>query len=408
MVKKMDTLKKVLFLTYCYPPQKYPRSIQVSHLHNAIKQKFAIKIITSESESNNDDTLLTFTKLINVEKAHKSYLTKFVEEARGDKIKKALLPDHAYLWHLDLLNKSQEVIDTFKPDTVITFGQPMSTHITGLKLKKKYPEIKWIAHFSDPWVDNIFNDYNLWTGFINNYYQNKVLRSCDNALFTSEDTIDFVTKKYPLSVRKKSIYLPHIFDDSLPQKKEQTESSCFTIRYLGNFYGQRKPKCLFEAIKSLPDLETKNLRIELIGGSDQDISDYIKAYNLEHLVFLKKPITYLESLYLMQNTDLLLIIDAPTEMSPFLPSKLIDYIGVNKPIFGITPPGTTQKLIEEMGFLFAHPNNPTEIADQLANMIKKVKSGKIKSIPNSIRNRFSRENVGCQMTDIINKVCESS
>ena len=403
----MDKLKKVLFLTYCYPPQKYPRSVQIAHLHNAIEQKFSIKIITPKSQNNNDDTLLTFTKLHNVEKAQKSYLTKFVEQARGDRIKKALLPDHAYLWHLDLLNKSIEVIDIFKPDVVITFGQPMSTHIAGLKIKKKYPGIKWFAHFSDPWVDNIFNQYNFWVAFINNYYQNKVFKICDNALFTSQETIELITKKYSSSIRKKSIYLPHIFDNSLTPKKELSEFGCFTVRYLGNFYGERKPKCLFEAIKRLPALETKNLRIELIGGSDRDISDYIKVYNLEHLVFLKKPITYLESLSLMQNTDLLLIIDASTEMSPFLPSKLIDYIGANKPIFGITPPGTAQKLIEEMGFLVAHPNNPTEIARKLGKMIKQVKSGTIKNVPKSIRDLFSSKNVGCQMTDLINKVCRS-
>ena len=105
----------------------------------------------------------------------------------------------------------------------------------------------------------------------------------------------------------------------------------------------------------------------------------------------------------MKESDLLLIIDAPAKISPFLPSKLIDYIGANKPIFGITPQGTSQKLITEMGFLTAPPNNPKEISEKLFQMIKKMQLTNGLSIPQKIRDKYSIDVVGQKMLDLLTK-----
>ncbi|HQS83349.1 MAG TPA: glycosyltransferase [Alphaproteobacteria bacterium] len=394
---------KVLFLTYCYPPQKYPRSIQISHLVQYLRKEFPLEVITAPTESKGDLSLLSFTPLDNVLYAKKSFLTRFIEKSRGDKIKRALLPDPQYLWHFDLYRKSSQIILNSEVTTIMTFGQPMSTHIAGLKLKKKFPNLTWIAHFSDPWVDNPFNDDNFWSKFINKYYQNAVFQKADKLIFTSEEAIDLVTKNYPPSLFAKSLCLPHCFNEDL-YPRLQPQKAPLAIRYLGNFYGERQPDSLFKALKALPKNIFKDIRIELVGGSTEALEDLIKSNNLQTMVFTKAPVDYLESLKLMEESDLLLIIDASFENSPFLPSKLIDYIGANKPIFGITPSGTSQKLIEEMGFLVAHPKNPQEISEKLIQIIESIRSGKELNIPASIRNRYSINTVGAQFSHLLHKI----
>jgi hypothetical protein len=66
-------------------------------------------------------------------------------------------------------------------------------------------------------------------------------------------------------------------------------------------------------------------------------------------------VDYKTSLALMESADLLLVIDAPFDQSVFLPSKLVDYIGAQRPIFAITPPGTSAKLVSDLGGMVAHP-----------------------------------------------------
>lgn len=400
---------KILFLSYCYPPQPYPRSIQISHLVQFLRKDFFLDVITASIETIGDLSLLEFSFLDNVTYAKKSKITYYIQRSKGYRLKKAILPDLYYMWHFDLYKTACKKIQAEGADVVVTFGQPMSTHIAGLKLKKKFPHLKWIAHFSDPWIDNAFNEYNRWTRFLNTLYQDRVLQEADQLIFTSKETIDLVTSAYSRSIVLKAQYLPHCFNESLypPIKKEQ---AVFVIRYLGNFYGNRQAKVLFEALKGIKDIQLKKnlFKIELIGASTISIEDNIKTYKLENFVFARPSVNYLESLRLMRESDLLLLIDAPIENSPFLPSKLIDYIGANKPIFGITPQGTSQKLIEEMGFLVAHPNNPEDIATKLLEMISGIQSGQYASIPEYIRNCYAVSVIGKQMKDLLEGVISQS
>ncbi len=394
----MDQIK-VLFLTNYYPPEKYPRAIQISHLVQYLRTKISLEVLTFPSEKTGDSSLLSFTPLNNVLYAKKSKISMFLEKSRGYFLKKELLLDLGYFLHFDLFKKAKNLIEPSGINVIVTFGQPMSTHIAGLKLKKKFPHLKWIAHFSDPWVDNNFNNFNWWLKFINQHYQDRVFGAANELIFTSQETIDLVMRPYPPSISSKASCLPHCFNPSLyPNSKKQDK--IFQIRYLGNFYGDRQPDSLFKALKIIPKRALKNIQIEFVGSGTKNT---IKSYGLERNVITKSSIDYLKSLKLMKESDLLLIIDAPAKISPFLPSKLIDYIGANKPIFGITPQGTSQKLITEMGFLTAPPNNPKEISEKLFQMIKKMQLTNGLSIPQKIRDKYSIDVVGQKMLDLLTK-----
>lgn len=395
-------MKKVLFLTYAYPPLKFPRSIQISHLVQYLRKKFCLNVICFEPKKDGDQSLLTFTQLDNVIYAKSSFLTSFLEDSRGFVVKNALLPDLNYPWHFDLFNKAVSTINSNGTDIIVTFGQPMSTHITGLKLKKKYPKIKWIAHFSDPWIDNPFNHHNSLGKYINKYYQDRVFKNADQLIFTSQETVDLVMLKYSKDIVNKTFVLPHCFNSDL-YPKNTIKNPTFTVRYLGNFYGHRQPDSLFKAMNQSPLKELENFKIELIGASTNSLVEKIYEYKLEDKVFLKSSVDYISSLQLMKESDLLLIIDAPAKMSPFLPSKLIDYIGANKPIFGITPKGTAKKLIEQMNFLTADPENIVEIALKLYAAINKVKNSQ-SIISHDIYNLYTQKIVGEHMIKIINSL----
>lgn len=396
---------RILFLTYCYPPQKFPRSIQISHLVQELKknENIEIQVITSPAEEIGDQSLLSFTPLDNVQYAEKSLITKFIEKSKGYRIKKAIFPDFKYWWHFNLFKKASYLIATNKTDVIVTFGHPMSTHIAGLKLKKKFPHLRWITHFSDPWVDNPFDGSNKWVKFTHKYYQDKIFSHADNLIFTSQETIELVTRSSPKLIKEKAFVLTHSFNDDL-YPKAQKKNASFTIRHLGNFYGNRQPDSLFKAIKNFSEEDLENVIFELIGHSTEDLASKIQFYGLQKYVSVLPGVSYLDSLKLMKESDLLLIIDAPGEISPFLPSKLIDYIGANKPIFGITPTGTARKLIEEMGFMTANPDNPQEIHTKLMEIIGLIKKSNINKISNKIRKLYIIKNVASVMLKFFSRV----
>ena len=255
----------------------------------------------------------------------------------------------------------------FRPDLVVTFGEPMSDHLVGLSLKAMLGA-PWIAHFSDPWADNPFRRYEFLARLVNKRLERRVIASADQLIFTSQETLDLVMRKYPAAWRGKAAVLPHSFDPALYPPPARPQGP-LVVRYLGNFYGHRSPIPLFRALKLLLTQDPKILRgieFELIGQMPARMRMHPSLRSLPNdLVRLRDTVPYSESLTLMSNSDLLLVIDGPDELSVFLPSKLIDYLGARVPIFGIVPPGASAKLLARLGAPIADPSKPEEVASAL-------------------------------------------
>jgi glycosyltransferase involved in cell wall biosynthesis len=311
------------------------------------------------------------------------------------------IPD-SYLYLNLLYLKHLKNLDNY--GAVITWSMYHSIHLLGLYAKKHFPHIPWVAHFSDPWTTNPFFKENFLITMINQAFEKRVFSQADILTFTSEETIHKALSKYPNSVRIKAKTIFHAYDEALYPKMRMRKSEKLVVRYLGAFYGDRNPDTFIQAIKIIASRSPEiidQVKIEFIGTSQNSVQ--FDSLASQYFSF-QDPVDYLTSLKLMKSADLLLVIDAPYENSPFLPSKLVDYIGANKPIFGVTPRGTSQKLIEEIGFLVANPTNSEDIANQFVKMITSIRSGSLKGIPQAIRNRYSISAVGQQVSEILQKV----
>lgn len=250
-----------------------------------------------------------------------------------------------------------------RDDILVTFGQPMTDHLAGLKIKQA-TGVRWIAHFSDPWADNPFDPKaKEWLAS-----EAAVLQTADLAIFTSQETIDLVYAKHADALRGKARVLPHAYDASLyPTAGGKNDQ--VTVRYLGNLFAGRGPEPLFEALAILQNRSPEllhRLRFEFIGEAPMNLRGHPLLSQLPpQCVKFHPKVGYLQSLALAKSADLLLNIDAPAAISVFLPSKLIDYVGAGRPIFGITPAGTAARLILSLGGWVAEPTQPEQIADQL-------------------------------------------
>ena len=59
----------------------------------------------------------------------------------------------------------------------------------------------------------------------------------------------------------------------------------------------------------------------------------------------------------------------PAELSVFLPSKLIDYVGAARPVFGVTPPGAAAALVRRLGGRVADPSDAGAVAAGLKEFV---------------------------------------
>jgi glycosyltransferase involved in cell wall biosynthesis len=297
---------------------------------------------------------------------------------------------------------------SFAPELIVTFGEPMSDHLLGLRLAAKL-RLQWVAHFSDPWSDNPFRRHNVLANFVNRHFERRVIDRADRLVFTSRETVSLVMRKYPEAWRGKCSVLPHSFDSTL-YPAASTDGPMLVARYLGNFYGHRTPLPLFRALHKIlrdaPDT-MHNVSFELIGSAPTWIKRHSVFRSLPcGLVQFVDAVPYSQSLKLMSRSDLLLVIDGEAELSVFLPSKLIEYVGAGVPICGIVPPGTSANLLRRLGGLVADPGNTTEVAEVIAAAVHLARERRARSLRTlwgnpSVRAEFAIERVANEFNAIL-------
>lgn len=361
-----STHVELLAVSFAYPPLAYPRSGQVARLLK--NTSFSTTLVCADERGAQRDPTLE----PDAESRLRACLRVPFSAGRARRLARAVAsrlrvplwgksPDEFAAWIPKAVRAAVEFArrEDYKPRLLVTFGQPMSDHLVGLRLKRRYG-LPWAAHFSDPWTDNPFNRQDALTRRRNLSLERKVFENTDLLIFTSAETVELVMRKYPSDWKAKARVLPHSFDPSLYTRDARDDDE-IVIRYTGEFYGRRTPRPLVETLRRIlqerPRL-LEGVRFELIGPVAPGVLEESGIESLPRgLVALRPPVNYAESLALAASADGLLIVDAPAARSVFLPSKLVDYIGAARPILGLTPPGASDQLIRRLGGWSADPSD---------------------------------------------------
>ena len=319
------------------------------------------------------------------------------------------LPDPQRWWVSRARRAALSLLEDVACDAILSFGNPMSDHLVGLALKRD-TGLPWVAHFSDPWVDNPFLSYSRPAKVLNVRLEHEVIQNADRVVFVSAATRDLVMAKYPEPWGARVRVIPHYFDPDLyPQGVPQAPAMVF--RHLGTLYGPRTPVPLFRALDRLRSRSAgllDDVRFEMVGPCYPPslMDQWLAPYDLGSCVSARPTVPYMESLRLMARSDALLLMDAPADVNVFLPSKLVDYVGARRPILGITPPrGPSAELIRQAGGLTADPRDSEGIADAVHAYIEEHKSGSLtQRVPDhECRSRFDVNRVATEFRDLVDE-----
>lgn len=255
-------------------------------------------------------------------------------------------------------------------DLIYSRSQPGSSHILAYRVKQETGK-PWIAQFSDPWANNPYHSHH--SGFrksFNRKWEQRVVETADKLVFPTREIQAMYVDSYPhLPILEKSLILPHHFTSDLyPKQSEEPvrgPADKVTFSYLGSFYGSRSPEPFLKALQYVLDKfpEWKDrIQINLYGNVSSGFAAMVDACPVP---IARGRAPYLETLKMMRQSDVLLLIDAPsaTGSNPFLASKLIDYLGAGRRILGITDEqGTAADILRESGHTVVSPRDVDGIA----------------------------------------------
>ena len=295
-------------------------------------------------------------------------------------------PDSKWVWIRRAARAATEASAKTRFDGLVTFGQPWSDHLVGLRVHRAM-KLPWVAHFSDPWVDSPYLRSLPAQRRAAQRMEEDVIREADGLVFVTRQMADLVMKKYPDAWRDKAGVVPHGFEPASVPKPGQSRRGSGPMRlvYTGRFYEDlRTPASMLQALARINAREplADALDVTFVGPHVTSFASEAARLGVDALVHFRDRVPPAEAAAIANAADALLVIDAPADgPSPFLPSKLVEYLPLRKPILGITPAGAAAELLERLVCRTAPPDDVDAIETAIVCLLRQWREGTLSVSP---------------------------
>ena len=248
-----------------------------------------------------------------------------------------------------LFNDRNSIVSTlkqeqeFQPDLVLTLskGGSFRPHHALLKIPKWHK--KWLAYIHDPYPMHHYPKPYSWTepGFEKkDAFIKAVSEKAAFSAFPSELLLEWMGKFYPNFI-KTGFVIPHQLDPLEANDVEMPkyfDSKKFNLLHAGNLLGARDPKNLISAFQDFlvnkPEAK-ENSRLIFIGGNNERV---FKTARENSNIFASEVYISFKQVYKMQQMAAVnIILEAKSDLSPFLPGKFPHCVSANKPILLLGP-----------------------------------------------------------------------
>lgn len=418
------TLKKVLIITYYWPPAGGP-GVQRWLKFATYLPKFGIEPIIYIPENPTypiiDKSLLkevpenlkiiskpifepyAAAKKFSGEKVKTLSSGLISEERKQSFIEKTLLfvrgnffiPDARKFWVKPSVKFLSDYLSSENIDTIITTGPPHSLHLIGLELKKEQKEkLRWIADFRDPWTTIGYQEKLLLTKSSEEKHRKlemEVLQSADLILTTSFST----KKEFQNKTRKPVETITNGFENT--DLKEFPLDEKFTFSHIGSLLSGRNPENLWKAFSELIEENEafrKAFKLQLIGKVSSDVLRSIHDFGLKEYLDLVGYVSHENALEFQQKSQVLLLLEIDSQITQgIIPGKLFEYMRSNRPILAIGPKNwDAAKIIAETstGKFFGY-DEKEKMKQQIATYFSEFQKGTLRTNPQRIEVYGRRE-----------------
>jgi glycosyltransferase involved in cell wall biosynthesis len=315
------------------------------------------------------------------------------------------LPDMYFYWSLKAAGYGKKLCQEIDFNVIFSMHEPPSSHICAYLIKKKYPNLKWVSYWSDPWVKDPgrLKSYYI-KKKVNQYFEQKAVRNSDKLIFVTDinrrDFIDTYGLDPGTCFLLTRGYDKVVYDRLRKKNKPKLiENHKINIMYAGEIFHQlRDINPFIDAIEELKkgksDLYTK-LNILFFGNIDDD-NDKKRLISNE-IIKVSPRISFEEALRYLLNSDILLLFG--NKNSRQIPAKIYDYFGTNSWILVIygDKNDPLMPLTKEHYKCYGVNNESMAIKNSLLELIPRVEAGQYPKEDS----RYELRNIGNKLYNIL-------
>ncbi len=318
------------------------------------------------------------------------------------------IPDARKGWVKYAFAKASELIATENIDTVLISSPPHSSQLIGVKLKRKFPKLRWIADLRDPWTDIFYYKDMLHTGMAaqrDAAYEKQVVEQADELVVVSNPILkNYLSKSKKISASKIHV-IPNGFDEDDFPPVSISGNEVFTFTYVGTIADIYNPRIFFEALRNaLDELPSRKVKLRFVGGRTDNIIAMIKDNGLDEFTEFIPHVKHEKAIEYMRTSDaLLLVIPDVRDSHGILTGKLFEYMASRKPIICIgAQQGDAAKIVNEChaGKTFER-NEVSLLKDHILGLLTEWSPHRSEINQSTNFVKYSRKNLTIQLAEIL-------
>ena len=316
-----------------------------------------------------------------------------------------MIPDPRMFWIHPSVKYLESYLNKNSINIIVTTGPPHSMHRIGYFLKKKNPNLIWIADFRDPWSEWGLMETLRVSKFVKTIHrrlEQQVLRTADELITVT----DYYVKRFELLSDKKVHLISNGFDEDDFKNIQYKKTEKFYIRHAGIVNEKSNPIPFMNAVRVLAEENSefrKSCLVEFVGEVHPVFREFIaKDEILKEFTKFIPTIPHHQLIELYGETSvLLLIITEHVGAEGYTHGKSYEYIATGVPILAVGPPeGDAAKLLRETssGEIFSSAE-PDKIKKALLKLFEQWKSGEGKK--RVVNDTYSRKKLSQQLATLL-------
>ncbi|MDD2283794.1 MAG: glycosyltransferase family 4 protein [Paludibacter sp.] len=318
------------------------------------------------------------------------------------------IPDPRKFWVRPAVKYLKQYVEQHPVDAIITNGPPHSMHLIGLKLKRIFPKIPWIADFRDPWTNiDFYKELHLtkWADAKNHRLECKVIQGADAVTVVSAGMREEFESKYTTQI----YVIPNGFDDQDMKIDAPALDDCFSISHIGTMNAARNPIVLWQALQQLCDeqkIMKSELKIQLIGKVDFAVIEAVDSYGLQDCLVKTEYLKHDQAIQKQQSSQvLLLLINQTPNAKSILTGKFFEYLASNRPVIGVGPKdGDAARILQETGAGIMIDYEDVDGMKKVLLDYYKQYQQKALTLKTTSVTQFSRKNLTKELSNLINQL----
>ncbi len=270
--------------------------------------------------------------------------------------------DGGAIYRREAYRLAVNIIEKEQITAIFSSFRPWSDHLVARRLKRRFPNLHWIADFRDLHADPVRRD--VWWPALQRKWAKWVIKPANEVWGVSEGQVSYLKKLHPAAtVRRNPLF-------RLPPARTSPETDRFTIVYTGSLYHKlQRLDPLLDALQRLirqGSILAEDIELIYRGKDEALWRRWTAAIHPEIHCNTRSYISPASAHKLQQEAQMLLLLSwSGADYYGVLTAKLYDYLSTGRPILALVngpDDPELRRIIEgtRAGKVYALGESPTE------------------------------------------------